>query len=577
MENLFDDTGTFPVENNALPMILTESDDEEPTLSEAERKQIKAQRKAERRAKKQAREARQRAAGTADDAEEEDRQGGVQDKGTAKRLKKRKVETETEAAEVDRRSGDEEVYQEVGARRVEATKNDQLDGDTTDARSEKKRRTELVSSTGKATKKKKRPAISNEMVDFRLYSPESLTDESVGEAQPEPAIPTSSRGSKTRINTAPRPIKSLASSSDFTKPGPSRLPIPIPEMARARLSMAAPRKPRNGERKETDDELRRAFRTEGAAYAWLASKWVGLNELQRLEAEGILTYKRGKFSQAESMAVKQHLAMFQHVNRISDHELVNLVMAKGRMSERRDFPKFWPEVAATVPGRPVKYVKDHVHRMYDPRGRKGAWTKSEDEELLRAYQRFPNEWAKIGDIVDRTELDCRDRYKNELRDRGTRHTGHWTDEECRQLVKCVKEANTSLGMDPLGAEAPWDIVCEKMGGTRTRTQCRKKWQSSVRMTEINQGIQWKLAPTDRPELIKLVRNYQASSEADIVWQDIAVGPLAKLAPKAIQSAWWRMKQRIKDSHKMELNGRPFLYQSQSTGVLMAIFFGRALG
>jgi hypothetical protein len=31
----------------------------------------------------------------------------------------------------------------------------------------------------------------------------------------------------------------------------------------------------------------------------------------------------------------------------------------------------------------VKYVKDHLQRMYDPRGRKGAWSAKEDEELLR--------------------------------------------------------------------------------------------------------------------------------------------------------------------------------------------------
>lgn len=32
------------------------------------------------------------------------------------------------------------------------------------------------------------------------------------------------------------------------------------------------------------------------------------------------------------------------VNRIDDHELVDLIMAKGRGSQRKEFPKFWPEV-----------------------------------------------------------------------------------------------------------------------------------------------------------------------------------------------------------------------------------------
>jgi hypothetical protein len=98
---------------------------------------------------------------------------------------------------------------------------------------------------------------------------------------------------------------------------------------------------------------------------------------------------------------------------LSEEELKGLIMAKGRYGDRKDFPKFWPEmgksprglsrelllptslgrnggtelmgrlVAAHVPGRPVKYVKNHVQREYDPRGHKGSWSKEEDIALLR--------------------------------------------------------------------------------------------------------------------------------------------------------------------------------------------------
>ena len=40
-------------------------------------------------------------------------------------------------------------------------------------------------------------------------------------------------------------------------------------------------------------------------------------------------------------------------------------------------------VAATTPGRPVKYVKDFVKREYNPLARKGPWKKEEDELLRR--------------------------------------------------------------------------------------------------------------------------------------------------------------------------------------------------
>jgi hypothetical protein len=43
--------------------------------------------------------------------------------------------------------------------------------------------------------------------------------------------------------------------------------------------------------------------------------------------------------------------------------------------------------------------------------------------MLRAYELYPDKWTKIARIVDRTETDCRDRWKHELRHRDQRHSG----------------------------------------------------------------------------------------------------------------------------------------------------------
>lgn len=110
--------------------------------------------------------------------------------------------------------------------------------------------------------------------------------------------------------------------------------------------------------------------------------------------------------------------------------------------------------------------------------------------MIRAYVTHPNEWTKIAMTVGRTEQDCRDRYKNDLETRDTRATGElaleenvrrkltigpWTKDEEAKLIEIVRNVNTTVGNDPLGHEAPWDIVEERMGGTRSRMQCRKKW------------------------------------------------------------------------------------------------------
>jgi hypothetical protein len=43
----------------------------------------------------------------------------------------------------------------------------------------------------------------------------------------------------------------------------------------------------------------------------------------------------------------------------------------------------------------------------------------------RAYEQYPDKWTRIASIVDRTEKDCRDRWKHELRDKDSRQSGGW--------------------------------------------------------------------------------------------------------------------------------------------------------
>lgn len=114
----------------------------------------------------------------------------------------------------------------------------------------------------------------------------------------------------------------------------------------------------------------------------------------------------------------------------------------------------------------------------------------------------PNEWTKIANMVERTETDCRDRYKNQLASLSTRNTGHWSTREETKLARIVQEVNEQVGNDPLGYEAPWDIVSEKMGGLRSRMQCRKKWQDGLRMREMSKGGLGRFSSGHRPFLVK---------------------------------------------------------------------------
>lgn len=92
----------------------------------------------------------------------------------------------------------------------------------------------------------------------------------------------------------------------------------------------------------------------------------------------------------------------------------------------------------------------------------------------RAHNLYPSQWTKISEAVDRSELDCRDRWR-ELRDAPTRESGPWSQEETAALEAAVKKACEVAGKDPIKDGVPWDAVVDLMQRKRTALQCRKKW------------------------------------------------------------------------------------------------------
>lgn len=300
----------------------------------------------------------------------------------------------------------------------------------------------------------------------------------------------------------------------------------------------------------TPELLRAALPTQAAIHEFLASRWIPIKELHRLESFGVFTYKRGKFTDAEKRSLRMYLEDFQEVHQLSDEELVDLLMSKGKNTEKNRYGKFWPELAGAVPGRPVRYVKEVVKRMYDPRGRKGEWTMEEDYKLKQAYELYPNQWVKIAEEVQRTEFDCRDRWKGELKGRDSRKTGAWSEDEVQKLIEAVKAANVAAGLDPLSGDTPWDVVVTNMGGTRTRTQCRKKWQDSLqggravgRKTRV--GI-------DHALLINRLRELDYQHERDIEWMKVPWDNQVK--PATLRSTWSVIVRQVEDREDMTFRG-----------------------
>ncbi|EAL17189.1 hypothetical protein CNBN0180 [Cryptococcus deneoformans B-3501A] len=329
------------------------------------------------------------------------------------------------------------------------------------------------------------------------------------------------------------------------------------------------RSTRKGEdTKESDAQLRLRFQDPKAQEEWLASTSIGKTELLRLEKEGILSYKKGKFTEDEKVSIKKALENYQKIHRISSFDLVELVMTKTlQATDKETVREFWKDIAASVPGRPILNVQPFVRRMLDPKAHKGRWTPEEDELLLRAYAQHPREWTKISSIVDRTEVDCRDRYLKELVNRDTRTAGRWTKDEEDKLEEVVNRVAKGLRAEQVhgekrkgleeGAElvepsdVPWDIVSKEMGNTRSMTQCRIKYRDAIWPRKLGLGKDDHVGRTLK--VLTRLKNLNYESEKHISWSQVRE-TLEKYSLKEIRNSYTNLKKSVmSDPHVASLN------------------------
>lgn len=150
--------------------------------------------------------------------------------------------------------------------------------------------------------------------------------------------------------------------------------------------------------------------------------------------------------------------------------------------------------------------------------------------------------------------DCRDRWKCELRDKDRRNTGPWTEEETEKLKDAVAKANEQMGLEALSADTPWDVVVGFMGSTRTRTQCRKKWQDTMGYGHRATPEPKKRGPRLDPRvLLARMRELGIKHESD-VQHSVVMMPEWGLTPAQLRRKWHHLKNTVSDREGLAFDG-----------------------
>lgn len=280
----------------------------------------------------------------------------------------------------------------------------------------------------------------------------------------------------------------------------------------------------------------------------LATKWLPVKKLNELaESEGLI-YKKGKFSAIEAQQIKEAVENYARNNSMTVEQVRDELI---HSSERRKDQKFFSEMAAAVPLRPVIAVYHYIRRAYHPNQKMGDWTSEQDSALKDAVIRLGPKWEKVAPEVGRAASDCRDRYRNHIHHRDRRKSGAWTKAEEEELVKIITSL-TNKEVKDLKAEGEifWVAVSEKMQGTRSPQQCRIKWLDSLMNRLRNEGENSRWSSQDAFILVHKVDSLGVRDDSEIDWKRLPDPDWNAWSAHVLQRRWLTLKRAVKGYEDM---------------------------
>lgn len=116
---------------------------------------------------------------------------------------------------------------------------------------------------------------------------------------------------------------------------------------------------------------------------------------------------KGKLTEEEKFKILSGVCLYLKENHMKIEDFREKIIEK---SEKQT--KLWTKLASlSTINRTVKSIRDYIIRTVDNRNMKGSWTTSDEEKLRELVSIHGKKWSLIGKILERTEENVKDKYK----------------------------------------------------------------------------------------------------------------------------------------------------------------------
>ncbi|KAL8797477.1 MAG: hypothetical protein Q9195_000293 [Heterodermia aff. obscurata] len=313
------------------------------------------------------------------------------------------------------------------------------------------------------------------------------------------------------------------------------------------------------------------------------------------EVEEEQARREGKFTSAEISRLENFRDSYCAERDITTWQFNDMIHSVVRESPKAK--EMWQEAYEVIPYRKKVTIQRFCRRRFHNFETRGSWTEEDDKALARAVEEKGKSWKAIGQIMERHPEDVRDRWRNYHVNAENRNKEQWTDIEitnlamavhdCMQIMKDAKRSaklqkyegrdvpESESDSDEEAADARlinWQVVSDRMQGTRSRLQCSFKWgklKEEARIQALRQvqapqqdlgavdqeqrpakQLSWRqklaqkrvmeMRPGDIYDFLHAISSCKAAQEGNIPWKSLGDDDFRKRWTTVDRKAAWAM-------------------------------------
>ncbi|CAL9731922.1 RNA polymerase I termination factor [Monosporozyma unispora] len=294
-----------------------------------------------------------------------------------------------------------------------------------------------------------------------------------------------------------------------------------------------------------------------------------------------------KFAPEEDQLIKEFITRYKSIQGLTLADITHIIWHSNTFTDDSDemldndekshkfnsemIDLFWTSVYSILPYRLNSSIYKHVKRLYNNFDRRGKWSHEEDESLneLCTTKGLMGQWLQIGSILNRMPEDCRDRWRNYVMCQGKQKMNQWSIQEEERLLIIILNALKNKALETFGDRnikftkdsllhdeelfkhaINWTQISESMGLTRSRIQCRYKWNKLFRrrmLRRINNDMD-----NDDIRAILLTCENKWNTVDEIDWDQLSKDIGRQWYPKELKLFFEVKGKRIKNYKNLTL-------------------------